>query len=193
MLTDTVKRMFADLGIDEHHSSLLLEKLSSVDARYLRDLKLNVSTLLTKSKTLSPKECYLLALATAANDKCDVLTKAFEEKSVAEGGTDEEIAEVYACVSLLSLNNVFYRFRHFTKDNEYYNSTPAGIRMSVMMNPVLGKEFFELISLAVSALNGCELCVSSHEESVKKLGTSEARVFDAIRLVSVIRSLIVVL
>ena len=61
--------------------------------------------------------------------------------------------------------------------------------MNVMMSPVLGKEFFELMSLAVSAVNGCESCVNSHEESVRKLGSSDARIFDSIRLASVIRGL----
>ena len=61
------------------------------------------------------------------------------------------------------------------------------------MNPVLGKEFFELMSLVVSAVNGCELCVRAHEESVLKHDATEARVFDAIRLASVIKGLITLL
>jgi alkyl hydroperoxide reductase subunit D len=58
-----------------------------------------------------------------------------------------------------------------------------------MLNPVLGKEFFELISLAVSAVNGCEQCVRSHEASLVELGCSESRIFEAIKLSSVITSL----
>ncbi len=50
-------------------------------------------------------------------------------------------------------------------------------------------EFFELMSLAVSALNGCELCVTSHEESLVKLGSSPQRIYDAIRLSSNIKGL----
>jgi alkyl hydroperoxide reductase subunit D len=65
----------------------------------------------------------------------------------------------------------------------------AGLRMNIMLNPVLGKEFFELVSLCVSAVNGCEQCVKSHEASLISLGTSEARVFEAIKLSSVISSL----
>jgi alkyl hydroperoxide reductase subunit D len=65
--------------------------------------------------------------------------------------------------------------------------------MSSMMNPVLGKEFFELVSLVVSALNGCERCVTSHENSVKQHGASEQRIYDAIRLGSVIKSLCVMI
>jgi AhpD family alkylhydroperoxidase len=54
----------------------------------------------------------------------------------------------------------------------------------------LGKEFFELISLAVSAVNGCEMCVRSHEQSLRALGASEERIFDAVRLASVMESLV---
>ncbi len=191
VLTATVQSMFADLGIEEGHSSTSLVRMSEVDSKYLRDLKLNVSAVL-KSKNLNTKEAALLALVVAVTEKNDALIAAFEKMCARDEATAEEIAEVHACASLLSLNNVFYRFRHYMKGNEYYNNTPAGIRMSIMMNPVLGKEFFELMSIVVSALNGCEQCVTSHEHSVKELGTSEARIYDAVRLGAVIRSLSVV-
>lgn len=191
-LSATVYSLFAELGIAETHTSKSLERLSAVDSKYLRDLKLNVAAVL-KSKNLTPKEANLLALAVAANEKNDILITAFEGLCAKEGASAEEMAEAHACASLLSLNNVFYRFRHYMHGNEYYNNTPAGIRMSIMMNPVLGKEFFELMSIVVSALNGCEQCVTSHEHSVKALGTSEARIYDAIRLAAVIKSLSVVI
>jgi len=191
-LTASVQSMFADLGIEEGHTSQSLESLSAVDSKYLRDLKLNVSAVL-KSKNINTKEAALLALAVAVTEKNNILIAAFEKMCVREEATKEEIAEAHACASLLSLNNVFYRFRHYMKGNEYYNNTPAGIRMSIMMNPVLGKEFFELMSIVISALNGCEQCVTSHEHSVKELGTGEARIYDAVRLGAVIKSLSVVI
>ncbi|MCB0511910.1 MAG: carboxymuconolactone decarboxylase family protein, partial [Bacteroidetes bacterium] len=83
---------------------------------------------------------------------------------------------------------VFYRFRHFV-DKEVYNNSPARLRMNIMMSPVLGKEFFELVSLAVSAINGCEMCVKSHEQSVLANGGTEQRIWDSIRIASIITSL----
>ena len=53
----------------------------------------------------------------------------------------------------------------------------------------LGKEFFELVSLAVSAINGCEMCVKSHEQSVLANGGTEQRIWDSIRIASIITSL----
>ena len=190
VINETKVNLLKEVGISEEHNASVLDQIAD-KSRYIKDLKINVSNFLN-TKNLSKKEALLIALATAVNDKSTVLQESLADLAKQEGASEEEVAEIYAAVSLLNVNNVFYRFRHFT-GNEYYNNTPAGIKMSVMMNPVLGKEFFELVSLVISALNGCELCVNSHDESVKKHGASEERVYEAIRLGAVIRGLTVVL
>jgi lipoyl-dependent peroxiredoxin subunit D len=192
VINETVAGLFNDLGIDHAHSSINLNRLAASSSRFLKDLKLNVSTTLG-STNFTRKEGCLLALSIAINEKNDVLMPAFESMARKEGATDDEIAETHACTSLMNANNILYRFRHFMEGVEYYNNQPAGIRMSIMMNPVMGKGLFELMSLVVSAVNGCERCVRSHEHSVKEQGASEARIYDAIRLGAVIKSLCVVI
>ena len=189
-VNETLLNLFRDLGIDPSFTSPGIVSLSAVNNRYIKDLKLNVSTTLGSSN-FTRKEAYLLALSVAANEKHNTLIAAFENLATKEGATAEDIAETHGCASLLSLNNVFYRFRHYMNGNEYYNKQPAGLRMSLMMNPAMGKALFELMSLVVSAINGCEKCVFSHEHSVKEQGASEQRIYDAIRLGAVIRSLCV--
>ncbi|MFA6060578.1 MAG: carboxymuconolactone decarboxylase family protein [Taibaiella sp.] len=191
-MNETIQNLFADLNIPADYKSESLEKLAVVDSRYLKDLKLNIGTVL-KSTNINKKEAYLLALAVAVNEKSTILITAFEALARKEETSDAEIAEIHACTSLMNTNNIFYRFRHYLPQNQYYNNTPAGLRMSIMMSPVLGKEFFELVSLVVSVLNGCELCVTSHEASVKQHGATEPRIYDAIRLGAVIKSLVVVM
>jgi alkyl hydroperoxide reductase subunit D len=189
---ETIANLYIDLGIDPSYTSKSLSSLAAVNSRYLKDLKLNVSGVLA-SKNLQRKDAYLLALSVAINEKHEALITAFEQLAAKEGATPEEIAETHGCTSIMSVNNIFYRFRHFMHDNEYYNKQPAGLRMSVMMNPAMGKELFELMSLMLSAINGCERCVGSHEHSVKELGTGEPRIYDAIRLGAVIKGLCIAL
>lgn len=191
-MNETIAAIFNELNIPQDHKSLSLEALANSQSRFLKDLKLNVAGVL-KSNNLVKKETALLALSVAVNQKHDVLIAGFETMAKNEGATAEEIAEVHACTSVMNANNIFYRFRHWLPENTYYNNTPAGIRMSIMMNPVLGKEFFELMSLVVSSINGCEMCVTSHENSVKQHGATEARIYDAIRLAAVIKSLTTVI
>lgn len=179
--------LLEDLELDEDYNSFSLEALVDGDSRYVKDLRVNLKNTL-KSDHLSEKETALLALAIAANYKNDVLKEHFRNLAESQDATAEEVGDAVACASLLAANNVFYRFRHFI-DKESYNNMSARIKMNIMAKPKLEKEFFELVSLAVSAANGCERCVKSHEQSVLKMGSSEERIFDAIRLASVIASL----
>jgi alkyl hydroperoxide reductase subunit D len=181
---ETLQNLANDLRLNEDQLSNQVHLLGSKDNRYIKDLRINLSNAFN-FPNLNKKESYLLALAVAINDKSNGLIENFKSLATENGANEDEIIETVSCVSLLNVNNVFYRFRHFTK-KEFYN-TPAGIKMSVMGNPLMGKEFFELMSLAVSALNGCEMCVASHEDSLVKLGTSEARIYDAIRLTAIVR------
>ncbi|MDR3625508.1 MAG: carboxymuconolactone decarboxylase family protein [Ignavibacteriaceae bacterium] len=190
-LNETKIDLLKDLSLNENDHLPNLESMSEGETKYLRDLRINLKNTLS-SENLNLKEAYLIALAIAANEGNKILTGAFTSLAKLNNASGSEIAEAIACASMLASNNVFYRFKHFIKgSNENYQSMPAGIKMNVMMNPILGKELFELTSLAVSAVNGCESCVNSHEESVRKLGASEARIFDAIRLASVVRGLCV--
>ena len=184
---ETIQELLADLGIQPEYTNPVLQQLGIADSKYLRDLKLNIKAVLA-SEHLSAKEANLLALAISTNNNKDLLSNAFTAKAKEHGASDAELAEVQACASLLSANNVLYRFRHFV-EKETYNNAPARLRMNIMMNPVLGKEFFELVSLAVSAVNGCEMCVKSHEQSVLQQGGTVSRIWDAIRISSIVTSL----
>jgi lipoyl-dependent peroxiredoxin subunit D len=175
------------LQLDREYKTESLDVLEAGKSRYLADLKINFKNSL-ESEFLTKKEIMLLGVALAVNAANNVLRGFFHSKAQAEGATPEELAEAIACASLLSANNVFYRFRHFM-NKEKYNEIPARIKMNIMARPVSGKEFFELISLAVSAVNGCEMCVKSHEASLIELGSKEERVFEAVRLAAVITSL----
>ena len=168
-----------------------LQLLGRKDHKYLKDLRINLGNALG-SQNINKKDSLLLALASAINEKNDRLIAAFTEMGKEEGITEDEIAETYACVSLMNVNNVFYRFKHFA-GKEYYTRTPAGIKMSIMVNPVMGKELFEMMSLVISALNGCEQCVKSHEVSVLQHGATEARVYDAIRLGAIVKGFTTIL
>ena len=184
---ETIQELLADLGIQPEYTNPILQQLGIADSKYLRDLKLNIKAVLA-SEHLSAKEANLLALAISTNNNKDILSNAFTAKAKENGASDAELAEAQACASLLAANNVLYRFRHFV-EKETYNNAPARLRMNIMMNPTLGKEFFELVSLAVSAVNGCEMCVKSHEQSVLHAGGTENRIWDAIRIASIITSL----
>ncbi len=189
---ETFNNLLSDLKLEGYTPSDNAQVLLNNEAKYIKDLKINTGNVLNNTQYLNRKEAVLLALATAVNEKYKPLTESFTQLAAEAGATQAEIAEIVALVSLMNTNNVFYRFRHFMQ-KEFYSNQPAGIKMSIMVNPVLGKEFFELASIVVSALNGCEMCVTSHEQSVLNHGGTQQKIFEAVKLGAVIKGLITIL
>lgn len=189
---ETAANLLNELLLGDYKPSKSLLVLIETDARYIKDLRINVSNVLMNNQHLQKKEAYLLALSVAINENFLPLQDSFTTLAKQNSATEQDIAEVVACTSLMSTNNIYYRFRHFV-DKEFYRTQPAGIKMGLMSKPVLGKELFELISLIVSSLNGCASCVATHEQSVVQHGSTEARILEAIKLAAVIKGLITVL
>jgi lipoyl-dependent peroxiredoxin subunit D len=189
---ETFTNLLNDLQIPGYSPSATAQQLLQVESKYIKDLKINVSNVLNNTQYLNKKEVLLLAYAVAVNEKFDLLKDTFQAQAQEAGATDAELAEIVSCTSLMNANNIFYRFRHFMQ-KDFYTNTPAGIKMSIMVNPVLGKEFFELVSLVISSINGCEMCVTSHEQSILQHGGSESRILEGVKLGAIIKSLITVL
>ncbi len=189
---ETFSNLLNDLQIPEYVPSAAAHQLLAVESKYIKDLKINVSNVLNNTQYLNKKEALLLAYGVAVNEKFDLLKESFRSQAQEAGATENELAEIVSCASLMNANNIFYRFRHFM-NKDFYTNTPAGIKMSIMMNPVLGKEFFELVSLVISSINGCEMCITSHEQSILQHGGSESRILEGVKLGAIIKSLITVL
>jgi alkyl hydroperoxide reductase subunit D len=60
--------------------------------------------------------------------------------------------------------------------------------MNIIANPGVDKTDFELWSLAVSAINGCGMCLDSHEDELKKRGMPAAQVQCAFRIAAVVNA-----
>ncbi|MFZ6011371.1 MAG: carboxymuconolactone decarboxylase family protein [Bacteroidota bacterium] len=184
--SETTQEFLDFLKVGQEFRTSSLDLLEDGKSRYLADLKINFKNSF-ESDHISKKEIALLGVALAVNANNAVLKEFFADNARQSGASSEEIAEATGCASLLSANNVLYRFRHFV-NKEKYNDIPARIKMNIMGRPLAGREFFELMSLAVSAVNGCEMCVNAHEKSLLELGSKEERVFEAVRLAAVITS-----
>ena len=61
--------------------------------------------------------------------------------------------------------------------------------MNIVFTPATGKKTFELMSLAVSAVNGCEQCVKSHEQSLINLVFTKEEIFEGVRTASIVISM----
>ncbi len=69
-----------------------------------------------------------------------------------------------------------------------YGKLPARLRMNVIGNPAIGKADFELFSLAVSAINGCGMCIDSHERVLQQHGVKAETIQAAARIAAVVKA-----
>ena len=144
-----------------------------------KDIKLNLQSVLADG-SLSEPQRFGIALACAYASRNSALKEALAADAatlIGQGGLDD----AKAAAALMSMNNVYYRFRHMI-GKPAYATMPAKLRMTRIANPATTKLDFELMSLAISAIHGCEICVRSHEHSLLELCATEAQVHDAVRI-----------
>ena len=153
---------------------------------YARDLKLNLSSILAE-ETLSPQQLHGTLVATALASRNRRLVQA----AVAEAAgtlSAEAMRAAKAAAAIMGMNNVYYRFVHLASAEDY-RTMPARLRMTVIGRPGVDKVDFELMSLAVSAINGCGMCIDSHEALLRKEGVSAEVIQAVIRIASVIHAI----
>lgn len=152
---------------------------------YAKDLRLNVGSLLN-DQTLSDQRKYGLLLACAHGTGYRPVVAAAEAE--AEGKLSPDAANAArAAAAIMAMNNVYYRFVHLASNKEY-GTLPAKLRMNVIGNPGIDKADFELFSLAVSAMNGCGMCIDSHEKVVRQHNVPVVDIQTAARVASVIKA-----
>ena len=86
--------------------------------------------------------------------------------------------------ALMAMNNVYYRSATWSASRSTARSRPAPDEPP--MQPATNRTDFELMALAVSAINGCEMCVRAHEKTVTEGGLTPDHVNDAVRIAATI-------
>ncbi|MDX2675428.1 alkyl hydroperoxide reductase [Streptomyces soliscabiei] len=169
---------------------MTLDALTSAIPDYARDLRLNLGSVIGDSK-LSAQQLWGTVLVTAIAARSPLVLRELAPEAKAKLSPQAYTA-ARSAAAVMAMNNVFYRTRHLLSDHEYANLRP-GLRMNVIGNPGVEKVDFELWSLAVSAVNGCGLCLDSHEQKLRKAGVDREVVQEAFKIASVIQALAVTL
>jgi len=170
-----------------------LDRIRDSIPDYARDLKLNLGSVLSVAGApgLNERQIWAVAVASAIASRNPAFARALE--AVAAGHLDAaHLQAARAAAAIMGMNNIYYRFVHLVEDAEY-QTLPARLRMNVLANPGIDKLDFELLSLAVSAINGCGLCVSSHEKKLRQSGYSREMIQSAVRIAATVHAVAAVL
>jgi len=169
----------------------MLDALLETLPDYAKDLRLNFSSLVRQQTELSTQQKWGTLVASALACRNSALTAAV----VAEAGqhiSAQVMDAAKAAAAIMAMNNVYYRFQHLSS-NEKYATLPARLRMNVMRTHGVDAADFELWALAVSAINACGKCVSSHEQVLRQKDITEEVILAAVRLAAVVHGVATVL
>ncbi len=162
-----------------------LESLKTALPEYARDLKLNLSSLATDTG-LDDKTRALVFVASALASRQGQVRDAV----LGEFGavlTAEELQAAKIANAIMGMNNIYYRFTHLVSAQDY-GTLPAKLRMNAMAKPGVEKIPFELMSIAVSAINGCGMCMDSHEKILRQHGVEAVAIQTAVRIAATLHA-----
>lgn len=159
---------------------------------FAKDIKLNLSSILMRNNTaLNDQQFYGTLIATAMMCKNKMLIDSVFALA-SEKINNETINAAKGAAALMAMNNIYYRFTHLTSNHEYAKM-PANLRMSLIANPGIPKNDFELFSIAVSAINGCGKCIDAHEQVLLSHGVTKEMIQEAVRIAAIINAVAVIL
>ena len=167
-----------------------IETLKNALPAYAKDLKLNLSSV-PADTTLTPQQTFGGLLAAALASRSEVVIAAVSTDAAAVLSR-EAFDAAKTAAAIMAMNNVYYRFVHLVSDPEY-GTLPARLRMNALASPGVDKVDFELWSLIVSAVNGCGLCIDSHEKVLRKAGLAPRQIQQAVRIAAVVHAVAVTL
>jgi alkyl hydroperoxide reductase subunit D len=163
-----------------------LDALRETLPAYAKDLSLNLSSLANET-TLTDQQKWGTFVASAHAVGQPEVVRAVEAAADAAGLSAEAKDAAKAAAAIMGMNNVYYRSLHLLSNPEY-RTLRAGLRMNVLANPGVEKVDFELWSTAVSAINGCGMCLDSHEAELKKHGVPALQIQAALRIAAVVNA-----
>lgn len=170
----------------------LESNLRGRDSAIVRDLKLNLIGMVTQGG-LEESESLMALLVSAKTVGWVSLQGLARELLSLRGVAVEHVLEAEECAAMMGLLNTYYRFRHMLSESlgeeAVFPYQRAGLRMNAMARPVLGKERYEMLSFTASVLNGCQMCVVSHEKALRELGVGTEKIHSLARLASVVKGL----
>lgn len=163
-----------------------VQAVSDLIPDFGKDIKLNLQSVVTPEGApgLTSDQRIGVALASAYSVKSNELISALTH----EFSPSQEIIEAAkSAATLMAMNNIYYRFVHLADDKDF-SKMPARLRMNVIGKPPIAKLDFEMMSLGISAINGCGMCINAHINEVRKADTSNEGIQSIIRIAAVINA-----
>jgi lipoyl-dependent peroxiredoxin subunit D len=162
-----------------------MDTLRNLIPAYAKDISLNLSTLASETVLSDQQKWGCFVACAHAVGIAEVIQNL--EAEATPFLTPEAVSATKAAAAIMGMNNVYYRALHLMQNQEYA-TLPAKLRMNILGNPGVSKVDFELWSLAVSAVNGCGLCLDSHEKVLRGHEVTNVQIQAALRIAATVNA-----
>ncbi len=177
------------MSISEKMDAYFETSFPGASTSVFRDLMMNLKKIMEESP-LGEAERFLGLMAVATSLENKNLMVMAEDGLKTLDFTSEQIQEAKESAAIMGMLNTYYKFKSFLDaENVEANYARAGLRMQSLGKPQNGKERFEMMAFAVSVVNGCHTCVSSHEKALRTLNVEADKIHDLARLAAVVKGL----
>jgi lipoyl-dependent peroxiredoxin subunit D len=163
-----------------------IEALKDRVPDYAKDLRLNLSSLAAEPSLTEQQRAGTFVASALASRNQEVITAMVEE--FGPKLSPEAMTAARTAAALMAMTNIYYRFVHLASAPDY-KTMPAKLRMNALAKPGVDKVDFELWSIAVSAINGCGMCIDSHEKTLRQHGVSAETIQAVIRIASTVHAI----
>lgn len=167
----------------------ILKIIKKLSQDYARDIKDNIVDLFINNKVegLTETQVYGIALTVAYALGNENLLNYIRT----EAKLHLEEAQAEACKAamvVMTMNNTLF---HFTKDStsaEHFTGVEHNLHMSWTKEHGIDGQDFEMYSLAISILNGCNYCINIHRGKLSARGITNQTVMTVAKIASVLRA-----
>jgi len=166
--------------------TMSLDALRETLPDYAKDLSLNLGSLAGET-VLNDQQKWGCFVASAHAVGVAAVIRSVEESARAAGLSEEAFKGAKAASAIMGMNNIYYRALHLLTNPEY-RTLPARLRMNIIANPGVDKSDFELWCTAVSAINGCDMCLDAHEAELKMRGVPNTQIQASLRIAAVVHA-----
>lgn len=162
-----------------------LDDIKAALPDFAKDLKLTFGSLINDDSLTDQQKwgCFLVAALASRNN--DVIKAVLAD--VADKLSAEALRAAKGAHAVMAMNNIYYRFVHLTSD-EVYQTLKANLRMTIIGNPGVEKTDFELWAMTVSAINGCGMCMDSHEKMLRAAGLTAQQIQTSVRIAAIVHA-----
>jgi alkyl hydroperoxide reductase subunit D len=166
---------------------MTLDELKAQIPDTAKDIRLNLGAVLVSGESgLTLAQVWGTTLAVAYTLNHPSLLQALMHEGI-DALSDEIQQAAQTAAALMAMNNIYYRALHLIEDKEL-SALPARLRMNALANPGIEKKDFELMCLAISAVNGCGMCLQSHAQTLKNHQVTAPMIQHALKISAVLNA-----